>query len=223
MGGDINPWSLGTGQSCSICCFQPEHSWGRERSQKHQQKLKMYLLVRAPRQKMSDCTKDKANKFEYREGDRTITIYSMLRTMSRPKSTKLVKAWHLAPQMALHSTMRWVDDASVEDYACPSIFKHDMKMRLPCGFHYWGNFLSFHDASVTTLKHISLRLFSDISSVVEFVWFPINHLDKMHLLGDYSPFKGTVFALLLSSVVRAIDFDISDERMLRTLQPPFLC
>jgi hypothetical protein len=56
-----------------------------------------------------------------------------------------------------------VDDASAEDYACPSIFKNDMEMRLPRGVQYSKNVLSFLNTSVTTLKHISLRLFSDIS------------------------------------------------------------
>jgi hypothetical protein len=61
----------------------------------------------------------------------------------------------------LHNEM--VDDASAEDYACPSIFKNDMKMRLPRAVRYSRNLLSFLNASVTTLEHISIRLFSDTS------------------------------------------------------------
>lgn len=41
----------------------------------------------------------------------------------------------------------------------------------------------------------------------------------MNLLAGCSPSKGAVFALLLSSVARAIDLDISDERMLWSLHP----
>lgn len=57
---------------------------------------------------------------------------------------KACKSLALGPTTgrALHNEMR-VDDASAEDYACPSIFKNDiMKMRFP-SVHFWGKLFSF--------------------------------------------------------------------------------
>lgn len=44
----------------------------------------------------------------------------------------------------------------------------------------------------------------------------------MHFLGGWLPFRGAVAVLLLSSVARAIDLDITDERTWRSLDSPFM-
>lgn len=57
---------------------------------------------------------------------------------------------------------------------------------------------------------------------MRFIWFLIHHLDKMHFLGDWSPLRGAVAAIILSSVARAITFDINDERTWWSSDPPFM-
>lgn len=167
---------------------------------------------------MSDCTKVKADQIEH--GKRWDDHDLLYRTISWGKPTKLVKAWHLTPQLALHSTMKWL--TTLAPRITHALLYLKMTCKLDCLVVSVIREIFFHSLMPQwLLSSTSVYAYSPIPLIGDCVWFPIHHLGKMHLLGHCSSSRAAIFALLLSSIARAIDLDISDERTLWTLHSPF--
>lgn len=118
-------WLLGNPAPWVV--FYRGYRWRSELSHKHEQKSeKSSHDLWIPLENKRSNQKSFQLELDIGKRDGAIKIYSMFYIISpkfRSRPTKLLKARHLAPQLALHSTPKRVDDASAEDYACPSIFK----------------------------------------------------------------------------------------------------